>query len=78
MDILLVEDSLLHARLTIKTLKKSGLRHRLIWSRDGMDAREFLFQQRKFARAPRPDLILLDLNLPNLHGKELLSEVRSS
>lgn len=78
MDILLVEDSLMHARLTIKTLKKSGLRHRLIWSRDGMDAREFLFQEKKYARAPQPDLILLDLNLPSMHGKELLAKVRSS
>jgi len=77
MEILLVEDSLTAATLTIKTLRKSGFKHRLTWLSDGVDACNFAFQERQFDRAPQPDLILLDLNLPGMHGKELLERIRS-
>ncbi len=77
MEILLVEDSLLDARLTIAALKKGGLQHRLTLVRDGEEAVEFLLQESKFARAPRPDLILLDLLLPKKDGLSVLAEVHS-
>lgn len=76
MEILLVEDGLIDAKLTIAALKKSGLRHRLTLIRDGEEAVQFLLQSGKFARAPRPDLILLDLLLPKRDGLEVLTEVR--
>ena len=76
MEILLVEDSLLDARLTIAALKKGGLQHRLTLVRDGLEAVEFLSQEGKFARAPRPDLILLDLLLPKMDGMDVLAEIR--
>ena len=75
MEILLVEDSLLDARLTIAALKKGGLQHRLTLIRDGEEAVEFLLQEGKFARAPRPDLILLDLLLPKKDGLSVLAEI---
>ena len=76
MEILLIEDGLLDARLTIAALKKSGLHHRLTLLRDGEEALEFLLHTGKFARAPRPDLILLDLLLPKKSGFEVLTEIR--
>jgi CheY-like chemotaxis protein len=45
--------------------------------RDGAEALEFLRRQGRFARAPRPDLILLDLNLPRIDGRELLSDIKA-
>jgi CheY-like chemotaxis protein len=75
MEILLVEDSLADARLTIEALKRGNLQHRLTLVRDGQEAVEFLFQQGRFARAPRPDLILLDLLLPKRDGLSVLEEI---
>ena len=77
MEILLVEDSLADARLTIEALKEGGVQHRLTLVRDGLEAVEFLRRKEVFARAPRPDLILLDLELPKMHGREVLTEIRS-
>lgn len=76
MEILLVEDSLIDARLTIAALKKGSLQHRLTLVRDGLEAVEFLSQEGRFARAPRPDLILLDLSLPKMDGMDVLAEIR--
>lgn len=76
MEVLLIEDGLLDARLTIAALKKSGLLHRLTLLRDGQEGLEFLRRIGKFARAPRPDLILLDLLLPKKNGFDVLAEVR--
>ena len=76
MEILLVEDSLTHARLTIGMLKKGRFRHRITLMRDGQEALEFLQREGKFQQAPRPDLILLDLELPKLDGRELLDHVK--
>lgn len=77
MEILLVEDGLMDARLTIGALQQSGFRHRLTLVRDGEEALEFIYQRGKFAQVPRPDLILLDLMLPKKSGLEVLHEVKS-
>ncbi len=76
MEILLVEDSLSDAALTMNALEQGGVKHRMTLIRDGEEALEFLRRKGKFARAPRPDLILLDLNLPKVDGREVLGEVR--
>ncbi len=72
MEILLVEDSLIDARITIEALQQCGVKHRLTLIRDGDECLQFLKQQGMFAKAPSPDLVLLDLNLPNRDGFELL------
>lgn len=77
MEILLVEDGLVDARLAIGALEQGGFRHRLTLVRDGEEALEFIFQRGKFAHAPRPDLILLDLMLPRKSGLDVLNEVKS-
>ncbi|MCA9155102.1 MAG: response regulator [Pirellulaceae bacterium] len=76
MEILLVEDSLMDARLTIEALRRSEVQHRLTLVRDGAEAMEFVLHEGRFARAPRPDLILLDLELPRKSGREVLSEIK--
>lgn len=77
MEILLVEDGLVDARVTIGALQHAGFLHRLTLIRDGEEALEFVHQQGKFARAPRPDLILLDLMLPKCSGLEVLCDIKS-
>jgi CheY-like chemotaxis protein len=77
MEILLVEDSLSDARLTIEALRSGPMQHRLTLVCDGLEAMDFLRQQGRFSRAPRPDLILLDLHLPKLDGREMLREIRA-
>jgi chemotaxis family two-component system response regulator Rcp1 len=76
MEILLVEDSLTFARIAFGALKKGEVQHRLTWVTDGEEALEFLYQRGKFSRAPRPDLILLDLGLPKKDGREVLTEIK--
>ena len=78
MEILLVEDSVPAARLAMGALKKAQFEHRLTWLRDGQEASSFLHQQGVFSKAPRPDLILLDLGLPEKDGRELLTETRAN
>jgi len=77
MEMLLIEDNLQDARLTIMSLKGHKVEHRLTLIRDGQEAMEFLHQEGRFSRAPRPDLILLDLNLPKKDGREVLTEIKS-
>ena len=78
MEILLVEDSLMDARVTIEALRDGHVQHRLTLVRDGEEAIHFLRQEGRFARAPRPDLILLDLMLPKKTGLEVLAELQEN
>ncbi|NIP86106.1 MAG: response regulator [Planctomycetales bacterium] len=76
MEILLVEDNRQDARLALEALADTRIHHRLTIINDGDEAMHFLHRQTWFARAPRPDLILLDLNLPRKDGRQVLSEIR--
>lgn len=76
MEILLVEDSLMFARIAIGALQKGKVQHRLTWLADGNEAWDFLRRAGKYTNAPRPDLLLLDLKLPGMDGRELLAKVR--
>jgi len=76
MEILLVEDSLGDARLTIEALKEGDVQCRLSLVRDGAEAMQFLRREAIYGRAPRPDLILLDMQLPKLDGREVLAQIR--
>ncbi|MBN2217499.1 MAG: response regulator [Pirellulales bacterium] len=77
MEILLVEDDLEDAGLTMDALFQGHVQCRVSLVRDGEEALEFIRRQGKYARAPRPDLILLDMNLPKLDGREVLAEIRN-
>jgi CheY-like chemotaxis protein len=77
MEILLVEDSRADARLTMEALKDSGVKHRLTLVCDGEEAMRFLRRETLFAQAPKPDLVLLDLNLPCKDGREVLTEMKA-
>jgi two-component system, chemotaxis family, response regulator Rcp1 len=74
-EILLVEDSPSDAELTIEALKDSKVRSRVNTVEDGVQAMEFLRREGRHARAPRPDLILLDLKMPRKGGREVLEEL---
>jgi CheY-like chemotaxis protein len=75
-EILLVEDNPDDADLTIDALREGKVRNRVSHVEDGVEAMAFLRRQGKYASAPRPDLILLDLNMPRKNGREVLAEVK--
>jgi CheY-like chemotaxis protein len=75
-DILLVEDNSGDARLAQEALKDSKVRNKLHIVPDGMAATDFLFNRGDYKDAPKPDLIILDLNLPKKDGREVLAEIK--
>ena len=75
-EILLVEDNPGDVRLTIEALKEGKVSNRLSVARDGVEALAFLRRVGPHANAVRPDLILLDLNLPRKDGREVLAEIK--
>lgn len=77
MEILLVEDDLEDAGVTIDALRTGDVPCRVSLVRDGEEAMEFLNRAGMYRRVPRPDLILLDLNLPKKSGREVLADVRA-
>jgi chemotaxis family two-component system response regulator Rcp1 len=77
-EILLVEDNPGDVELTREALNDAKVANRLHVVDDGADAVEFLFQRGKFANVPRPDIILLDLNLPKKDGRQVLSEIKAN
>jgi CheY-like chemotaxis protein len=76
-EILLVEDNPGDVVLTKEALKQVGVKHRLNVVHDGADAVDFLFRRGPHAQAPRPDLILLDLNLPRKNGRDVIDEIKA-
>ena len=76
-EILLVEDSPSDAELTVEALRDAKIRNNLSVVDDGVQAMQFLRRQGQYANAPRPDLILLDLNLPRKDGREVLAEIKA-
>jgi len=76
-EILLVEDSPGDVRLTREALRDGKVRNHLSVVTDGVEALAFLRREGRYADAPRPDVILLDLNLPKKDGREVLAEVKA-
>jgi chemotaxis family two-component system response regulator Rcp1 len=75
-EILLVEDSPTDAMFAREALESSKVCNNLHAVTDGVEAMAFLRREGKYANAPRPDLILLDLNLPKMDGREVLSRIK--
>ena len=76
-EILLVEDNPGDVRLTREALRDGKVRNHLSVATDGVEALEFVRRKGTFADAPRPGLILLDLNLPRKDGRQVLAEIKS-
>jgi chemotaxis family two-component system response regulator Rcp1 len=76
-DILLVEDNPGDVRLTTEALKEGKVLNKLHIAVDGIEALEFLRHEGKFITAVHPDIILLDLNLPRMDGRELLAIIKN-
>jgi chemotaxis family two-component system response regulator Rcp1 len=76
-EILLVEDNPGDERLTREALKEGKVYSNLHWVKDGVEAMEFLRREGKYKDVPRPDIILLDLNLPKKDGREVLHDIKN-
>ena len=78
-DILLVEDSLADAELTMRALRKGKVANQITWVKDGAEALEFIFRAGAYAGRPEqnPKLILLDLKLPKVDGIEVLKRIKA-
>lgn len=76
MNLLMIEDNLGDIRLTMEAMKEANITVHLHVVHDGLAAMNFLNRKTPYDQVPRPDLILLDLNLPVMNGRELLAEVK--
>src|ERR1041384_1395441 len=76
-EILLVEDNPGDARLAWEAIREARVCNQLRWVSDGVEALAYLRREGKFEGVQRPDLILLDLNLPRKDGREVLAEIKS-
>ena len=76
-EILLVEDNPGDARLTLEAFKEGRVINKLTVVNDGVEALNYLRRQGPHASAPAPDLILLDLNLPKMDGRQVLAELKA-
>ncbi|MFO8010467.1 MAG: response regulator [Dehalococcoidia bacterium] len=76
-EILLVEDNPGDARLAIEALKEAKVQNNIHHVEDGVEAMEFVRKQGKYSNDVRPDIVLLDLNLPKKDGREVLEEIKS-
>lgn len=80
MVVLVVEDDESHYELierSVRSLEKAGTRYDLHWAQDGAEALDFLFRKGKYKEAPRPNLVLLDLNLPKVKGQTILEKMKA-
>ncbi|MFZ0424113.1 MAG: response regulator [Xanthobacteraceae bacterium] len=77
MEILLVEDSIGDVRLTLEAFREANPSVHVCVASDGVEARAFLKREGEHAKSPRPELILLDLNMPKMGGRELLAFVKN-
>lgn len=75
-DVLLVEDNRDDVELTLHALQAAKIRNRVRVARDGADALDFLHRRGEHQGAPTPDLILLDLNLPKVDGRQVLEAIK--
>ena len=75
--ILIVEDNPGDVRLIQEAFQETGRAHEAVVARDGVEAVNYLFRRGEFGGAPRPDLILLDLNLPKKGGREVLEDIKT-
>ncbi len=76
-EILLVEDNPGDVRLIQEVLRDGKVRNNMSVTKDGVDAISFLHQTGEYSGAPRPDIILLDLNLPKKDGREVLADIKA-
>lgn len=77
-DVLLIEDNPDHATLTRRVLLKGSVINTVHWVKNGQEALDFLFRREGFHDAPRPGLILLDINLPKVNGFEVLKTIKET
>ena len=75
-EILLVEDNAGDYRLTQEALREGKVYNNLYWAQDGVEALEFLRRRGRYSDVPRPDIVLLDLNLPKKDGREVLADIK--